>query len=238
MRLNEKKSQPIRLSIIVPIHHEGSNLFDFLKQNEFHEADEIIIVDSSYSPELEKFCNTFNKLTYSVANAANRAIQMNQGANLATCDGLLFLHADTHLPAGACQAIKRTLQNNHLCGCFKRHFTPNSPLLRVTSWLAYWRTKACFLAYGDQSIFIQSQLFHQIGGYQPLLQLEDLDLCIRAKKHTRPQTLNLPIQTSARRFSKACISRLLKDALMSCAFTLRLYSPRRFHADAHEKPLQ
>jgi glycosyltransferase involved in cell wall biosynthesis len=58
---------------------------------------EVIVVDGGSKDDTVQIAESFGVKVLSAA--ANRAVQMNLGAKAATGDILLFLHADTRLPA-------------------------------------------------------------------------------------------------------------------------------------------
>jgi len=142
-----------------------------------------------------------------------RALQMNAGAahpSAASAQALLFLHADTHLPDGAAQAVAATLQAGAAWGRFDVHIEGPSRALRVVAALINLRSRFSGVATGDQALFVRRDLFVQLGGYaeQPLM--EDIELCRRLKAHPqggRPACLRLRVRTSGRRWLRHGIAR-------------------------------
>jgi hypothetical protein len=151
---------------------------------------------------------------------------MNLGADASTCDLLLFLHADTLLPANAAQLLSNQFQNGMRCGSFRRKFIPANTLLDFTSEVAYWRSKIFFWSYGDQALFFSKELFQELSGYSNLSSFEDLDICLRAKRVSKHCVIDTPIKTSARRFACAPLKVLLKDFALSLRYLMGWYRPR------------
>jgi rSAM/selenodomain-associated transferase 2 len=143
-----------------------------------------------------------------------RARQMNAGAAVAGGDVLLFLHADTRLPAGADRLIAAALgaaaRQGHGAargpsprwGRFDVCIDGRARVLRLVATLMNWRSRLTGIATGDQAIFVERRLFEQIGGYadQPLM--EDIELSRRLRAHGAPACLRARVVTSGRRWEQ------------------------------------
>ncbi|CAE7364415.1 Lrguk [Symbiodinium natans] len=131
---------------------------------------------------------------------------MNAGAQSTEAPVLLFLHADTHLPAGALAELQVALCDPDIQGgCFELRFDEESEsaTLRLWSWLtrtAFCRTPR--LVFGDRGIFVRRKAFEQLEGYREWPLLEDVDLAraMRMAKLNRRafRFLPLAVTTSAR----------------------------------------
>ena len=206
------------ISIIIPVFNESKNLERCLNSIPNSKAIEILISDGGSTDNSLEIAQTFDvKILHS---EKGRAQQMNKAAAAASGTTLLFLHADTILPNNAISSIQQAIHQGFSMGCFERIFDTKHFLLRHTSRWAGWRAKHFFLAYGDQAIFIQRQLFETLNGYQNMPRFEDLDLTLRAKKHGSWTLLPGPIITNARRFGKSPLKRILKDAGLTIAWLL------------------
>ena len=135
-----------------------------------------------------------------------RASQMNAGAQACLADpavgGLLFLHADTVLPADADSLIAQALNAGALWGRFDVRIDGPHPLLRVVERMMNWRSRITGIATGDQALFISRSAWLAVGGFaaQPLM--EDIDISARLKRLGPPACIASPVQTSARRWQK------------------------------------
>jgi rSAM/selenodomain-associated transferase 2 len=132
-----------------------------------------------------------------------RARQMNAGAAAAShTDALLFLHADTHLPADADTLIHSALQH-HAWGRFDVRIAGRSRWLPVVAALMNLRSRLTGIATGDQAIFITRAAFDAAGGFpdQPLM--EDVEISRRLKHRVgRPACLRARVVTSGRRWDE------------------------------------
>lgn len=132
-----------------------------------------------------------------------RARQMNRGAQAATGDVLLFLHADVALPEDARTRIAAALADPAVvAGAFRtwtvadERATRLAPLLH----LGDLRSRYSGLPYGDQAVFVRAGTFRQIGGFpdQPLM--EDLELARRLRRVGKIRIVPARVRVSGRRF--------------------------------------
>lgn len=135
-----------------------------------------------------------------VAARRGRGNQMNAGARAASGDTLLFLHADTRLPANGLESIRGVMSDPGIAGgnfslCFDgesreaRWLTRLYPLLRLGG-----------MCYGDSGFFIRREIFDSIGGFRDYPIFEDCDLFRRVRRSGRFVTLEAVAITSSRRF--------------------------------------
>jgi hypothetical protein len=54
--------------------------------------------------------------------------------------------------------------------------------------------------YGDQGMFVQPEIFRQLGGFKDCALMEDLDFSQRLKRVGRTVLVRRPVRTSGRRF--------------------------------------
>lgn len=138
-----------------------------------------------------------------VVNAPRgRAEQMNAGANLADGEILLFLHADTLLPAGAIRELN-SLEGDAKClaGGFRQRFSGQHWTLRLVSWLHNRRCALTGIFYGDQAMFVRRTLFFELGGF-PSGDLEDIVFSERVRQRCEPVFLDATVVTDSRKFEK------------------------------------
>lgn len=130
-----------------------------------------------------------------------RGSQMNEGAEQADGDLLLFLHADTHLPPDGLTRIRRTLASPDTdAGIFRLQFDRPTPLLRFYAWCTHWPwIRLCF---GDRGLFVTRSAFDAVGGYPEWPLFEDLELSARLDAYGGFCFLDAAVTTSARRFER------------------------------------
>lgn len=138
-----------------------------------------------------------------------RALQMNAGAQVATGDVLLFLHADTQLPPDAFALIDQAIAAGAQWGRFDVRIEGRHPLLAVVAAMMNLRSRLTGIATGDQAIFCTRALFDALDGYAPIALMEDIDFSTRARARSRPACLRARVITSGRRWERQGVLRTI-----------------------------
>jgi rSAM/selenodomain-associated transferase 2 len=138
-----------------------------------------------------------------------RARQMNAGAARARGDVLLFLHADTGLPADADLLVLGAVAQGAAWGRFDVRIEGRPALLRLVAAAMNLRSRCSGIATGDQAIFVRADPFRRIGGYpdQPLM--EDIELSRRLRATSPPHCLRQRASTSGRRWESRGVWRTI-----------------------------
>lgn len=191
---------PPVLSIIVPVLNEATGIeatllaLAPLRQR----GVEVIVADGGSRDETVLLAQPHAD---TVLNATRgRASQMNAGAAQARGEVLLFLHADTQLPAMADQSVLEAIGSGSLWGRFDVRISGRFWMLHVVAALMNARSRWSGIATGDQAIFVERRAFERIGGFpeQPLM--EDIELSKRLRRVAPPACLRSKVTTSGRRW--------------------------------------
>lgn len=174
----------IAFSIITPVLNESNGIREFLNHVREQAGGipvEIIVVDGdtggSTIREIEDGGIT------SMTAPCGRGAQMNAGAARASGAILLFLHADTHLPHGAFEAISEVLEDENIVGgAFDLSIGSDRHLLHLAARCASLKHRLTRVPYGDQAIFLRADFFHSIGGYLEIPLFEDVELMKRIRR--------------------------------------------------------
>ena len=191
----------LRLSIIIPTLNEATKIearLAALAPLRQHGV-QIIIADGGSSDATVALAAPFADLMIDAPRG--RAAQMNAGALHASAPSLLFLHADTVLPEHADKLIDQALQQS-AWGRFDITLSGDHPMLRVIAAMMNWRSRLTGIATGDQAIFVRRNVFEQLHGFAPIALMEDIELCHRLKKISRPACLSQRVVSSGRRWQK------------------------------------
>ncbi len=188
------------ISAIIPTWQEGRAI-DACIASCWAVADEVIVVDAGstdQTPEIARRAGA--KL---LCASKGRGPQLNAGARHASCDVLLFVHADTQVPAAARAAIQQATAQGNVGGNFKLRFVPETTAGRVYAHANHLRRRIFRLYYGDSCIFVRRSVFEELGGFADLPIFEDHDFVRRLERlgTTRYET-SVTVATSSRRFEK------------------------------------
>ena len=191
------------VSIIVPIYNEVATLPGFLEHlKALRAADptslELVLVDGGSSDASVQIIEDAGLACRHTDRG--RAVQMNDGAQAAAGDVLLFLHADTRISSTAIARARQATDEGAIGGFFRVCLRSPRPLLRFVGKMISWRSRLSGVASGDQAIFVTRSAFDQAGGYAPLPLFEDVDLSRRLKRLGPFLAMDTSVITSARRW--------------------------------------
>jgi rSAM/selenodomain-associated transferase 2 len=186
------------IAVIIPTLNAEASLAATLRS--VAGTEEIIVIDGGSEDA-----------TVSVASAAGARVQASErgrgqqlraGAELATQDWLLFLHADTQLAPGwraHVDAFTNEANAAATVGVFRFKLDDAAWQARVLEWLVALRVFVFALPYGDQGLLIHRSLYAALGGFRPLPLMEDVDF-VRRIGRRRLRTLACAATTSSRRW--------------------------------------
>ncbi|MDH4264314.1 MAG: TIGR04283 family arsenosugar biosynthesis glycosyltransferase [Deltaproteobacteria bacterium] len=216
------------ISIIIPTLNEEENIAACLRGTLNASQVERIVVDGGSRDQTMEIARSCGAKV--INSPTGRARQMNAGAEMASGDLLLFLHADTLLPEGFDDCVRQVLtQPGVAAGAFEFRLDATSRGLQIIERIANWRSRFLQLPYGDQAIFIRSALFREMGRYPDMPILEDFELVRRLKRKGRIHTASYPAITSARRWMAGGVWKTtLSHQLIVAAYYLGV-SPTLIH---------
>lgn len=184
------------VSIIIPVLNEAAEIESTLASASNQEGPlEIIVVDGGSKDGTIAIATRQAEVLQA---SRGRAIQMNCGASHARGDILLFLHADSRLPARGLQEIRGAVGQGYEGGAFRLKFDRETPLLRAYSFCTRFRTaRFCF---GDRGLFIRREVFEELGGFPETPLFEDLEMARLLSRRGSFAFLADAVTTSSRRF--------------------------------------
>lgn len=160
---------------------------------------EIIVVDGGSDDRSREIAREYGCV---LRSERGRARQMNVGAAAAQSETLLFLHADTTLPRGAFDLVRRSLEDPRIeGGAFRLRFDRSTSLLQFYS--ACTRLRSPLLCFGDRGLFIRRAAFRRLGGFPNMALFEDLEMARMLNRQGGFVFLDECVTTSARRFLKS-----------------------------------
>ncbi|EMR04463.1 glycosyltransferase [Cesiribacter andamanensis] len=205
----------MKLSIIIPTCNERAFLHKTINAALNHASGnhsvEILVIDCGSTDGTTE--NIRQKSVVVVTNpslAGKKWASLRLGARLAQGDVFLFLDADTLLPPDYDDAIDAALTDKAVVGgAFEFDFAEQSPALSLVVFINRIRYRIRNRFYGDQGIFVRRQAYFKSGGWPERQLMEAAYLCDALRKQGKLKLLNTSVRTSARRFLKGGVFRVL-----------------------------
>jgi rSAM/selenodomain-associated transferase 2 len=194
-----------RLTVVVPTLNEAHGIRAALEALAPLRArgHEVIVADGGSSDATARLA--FGLCDQIIHAPRGRASQMNAGARVATGDALVFLHADTRLPAHADAAIRSALEKRPW-GRFDVKIEGRHALLKVVACAMNLRSRLTGIATGDQAIFVRRDAFR---GFPEIALMEDIAFCKAMKRRSPPACLRETVLTSGRRWESRGVLRTI-----------------------------
>ena len=189
------------ISVIIPALHEATNLRALLKTLSCQDAaHEVIVADGGSTDATVTVARDQGARV--VEAAGGRGPQIAAGAETATGEILLFLHADSVFPAGGLIGVAEILaaRPEVAGGNFRVIFDGDDGFSR---WLtgAYAWIRRHGLYYGDSGVFVRADAYRALGGVRPIAVMEDYDFVRRLQRFGPTCCIeDPPLVTSSRRF--------------------------------------
>lgn len=195
-----------RISVIVPVYNEEKTIVQMQEQlRSCRHQCEILFVDGGSTDRTLELIEPGFRV---VKSKKGRANQMNAGAKESNGDILFFLHCDSELPKHFLAEI-RYVMKDYRAGCFGIAFHSRNFFMWTCRVISNHRVKDRKVMFGDQGIFIDRELFYEVGMFPELPIMEDyqFSLTLKEKKVGLGMTTQR-IYTSDRRFPKGNIPKL------------------------------
>ena len=195
----------MKLSIVIPVLNEAALVGATLRSLAPLRAGghEVIVVDGGSEDGTREIAAPLADRV--LVAPRGRAAQMNAGAGLAAGAALVFLHADTRLPAHADELVLESLERQ-LWGRFDVRIEGTSPLLGVVASAMNLRSRLTGIATGDQAIFVRRASFE---GFPEIALMEDIAFSKAMKRRGRPACLRARVTTSGRRWERHGVLRTM-----------------------------
>lgn len=199
----------MNVSVVIPTLNEAAEIEGCVASARVAGATQIIVVDGGSKDETSLLANGCADLV--LHSSRGRAAQQNRGAEAATGECLLFLHADSRLAKGCIDQIttaREGLADDGFYGAFYQRIDGQGWRYRWLERGNAARVRWTGTAYGDQGIFVSRDWFNRIGGFPEWPIMEDVELMRRLafsrqpENGSSPMLLPGPIQISSRRWKR------------------------------------
>ncbi len=190
-----------RISVIIPVRNEADNLPALLRSLVGAGVHEVIVVDGQSDDDSVDVARQSGATVLSCPPSRGRQLKL--GAETASGDVILFLHADSILPPGfADQILHIAHQPGVSAGAFRLEIDAAGVVYRVIERLVQFRSRWLGLPYGDQAIFLTRASYDAVGGIASIPAMEDYDLVRRLRRLGRIVLAPTAVKTSPRRWQR------------------------------------
>jgi uncharacterized protein len=193
----------VELSVVIPTLDEGGCIERTVRRALAGGAEVLVVDGGSRDATRERASAAGARV---LVAERGRARQLAAGAEASRGEALLFLHADTLLPATWRPAVETALSKPEVSGGafgFRFERAPGRRLglgLAFVEWGARLRVGLLGWPYGDQGLFVRRSVLEAMGGVPQVPIMEDLDLVSAMRRYGRIECLALPVMTSPRRY--------------------------------------
>ncbi len=194
------------VTVIVPTLDEGQALPGLLDHlDALRGRWEVVVADGGSSDDTVEIAHA--RGVRIVQTPGGRPRQLNAAARAASGEMLLFLHADSRLPASAYTSLT-SVSVGIGGGNFALRFDGDDRFARVLSAVYAFQRRFGFY-YGDSSVWVRREMFDRLGGYRELPIMDDYDFVRRLEATGRTECLPGPARTSDRRWRAMGVPRTL-----------------------------
>ncbi len=187
------------ISVIVPTHNEEALLPGCLESILSEPAAlQLIVVDGASNDGTLQVARRFTGdiITFP---GADLPAQLNAGAEAASGDLLLFLHADSRLTPGSLDRLAN-LAPSVVGGAFTMELEGNRPFYRLLSTGGNLYCHLTGTYFGDRGMFVRTSAFRKLGGFAELPILADVEFSRRLRSLGKTVLLRGPVINSSRKF--------------------------------------
>ncbi len=209
-------------SVIVPTRNEAARIAACVRgvrETAHRYPVEVIVVDGQSADRTVHEALEAGAIVIA-APVVGRGAQMHWGARCAVGEVLVFLHADTVLPAAWQDCIAQPFFHDRVppaAAAFRVAFDSNRPWYTLIAGLANLRAAITRLPHGDQALVVPRRTYFAAGGFPPVPLMEEYLLLPKLKRLGRVALLPASVTTSCRRYERRgpLVSTVHKAALIA-----------------------
>lgn len=196
------------VSIIIPVLNEEKYIRRIQRNLERLDGEyEVIFSDGGSTDRTREFIKPPFRL---ISGARGRGRQMNMAADAARGDILFFIHCDVLLKRDVLLRIPENVRTGKAAGYLKIIFDSRRILMRICGFMSGVRARLRKIAFSDQGLMIQKDLFEKMGKMPDIPLMEDYEFSVRLRKKKIPLVrIDSPILVSSRRFKKCGMLRTM-----------------------------
>jgi rSAM/selenodomain-associated transferase 2 len=210
----------MKISVIIPALNEEEYIKKTLSSLSVTSNEEIIVIDGGSNDGTVVIARQFTDKVF--VTEKGRGYQLGYGAEKASGDILLFLHADCILPDNAFDVIRDVMNDRDVAvGAFDLGIDHVSFCFRVVAFGANLRSWVTRVPYGDQGMFMRREIYDSVGGFSNIPIMEDLEISLKLKKRGNVKFVRPHIKASPRRWlEEGLLTTTIRDWKLALSYVL------------------
>lgn len=232
---------PDDISVVIPAVNEAQRISRAIRSARDAGAKEVIVCDGGSDDPTAEVARRAGALL--CESEPGRGPQLRAGAMQATKTVLLFLHADNALDQGCLQQICVAAEINteqQLWGGFRQRIDGEHFLYRCLEHGNAARIRYRGMPFGDQAMFVSKSAYEQVGGFEAIPLMEDVNLSRALRQLSWPILLEGPVHVAARRWQqRGVVRQTARNWWIQVAHHLGVKEQRLskwYHGDPQKKP--
>lgn len=223
-------SRPLRIGVVIPAFNEARNIGPCLASLATFQAcsDQIIVVDAASTDETASIAQRAGaRVIRRSERQRGYAVAAGYEAVCDAVDVVLIAHADMRFHRDARAAIVATLSANpYAVGGVLGHVIDDPRFrFRIVEYGNRFRASRWQLPYGDQAMFVRTDVVAHIGGFPNQPSMEDLELALRCRRYGRWLFVDCPVTTDHRHWRRGVVRTTLGNWGRAIGYRLRRKEP-------------
>lgn len=223
-------NRPLRIGVVIPAWDEAANIGPCLRSLAPFQscADQLIVIDAASSDATASLAQRAGARVIRLSeHHRGHAVAVGFDAVCSAVDVVLIAHADMRFSPDARAAIVRALAA-HSCavGGVLGHVIDDPRLkFRLLERANAYRAVRWQLPYGDQAMFVRTNIVAQAGGFPNQTCMEDLELALRCRRYGRWLLVDCPVTIDHRHWRRGVVRTTLGNWARAIAYRMRREEP-------------
>ena len=223
-------SRPLRIGVVIPAFNETRNIGPCLASLATFQAcsDQIIVVDAASTDETATLAQRSGaRVIRRSERQRGYAVAEGYEALCECVDIVLIAHADMRFRSDTRAAIVETLAAHpRAIGGVLGHVI-NDPRFRfrIVEYGNRFRASRWQLPYGDQAMFVRTDVVARAGGFPNQPSMEDLELALRCRRYGHWLLVDCPVTIDHRHWRRGVVRTTLGNWGRAIGYRLRREEP-------------
>ncbi len=230
MSTTTQTNRRLRIGVVIPAWNEAGNIAPCLASlTTFRDCgDQIVVIDAASTDATVTLAHRAGARVIRLSERQRGyAVADGYEAVCSAVDVVLIAHADMRFSSDARAAIVHPLTANpYAVGGVLGHVIDDPRFkFRLIERGNRFRATQCQLPYGDQAMFVQTDIVARAGGFPNQPSMEDLELSLRCRRYGRWLFVDCPVTTEHRHWRRGVVRTTLGNWGRAIGYRLRREEP-------------